>query len=372
MTAQRFIADHVLPLGSSGIRRVFELAATLDDPIDLSIGQPDFPVPENIKETMCGAIRGDRNSYTPSRGLPALRERIAADLKAEFDWEPDLFVTCGVSGGLLLALMACINPGDEVLIGDPYFVSYKQLVRLVGGVPVLVDLYEDFQARPDRFEAAITDKTKIILLCSPGNPTGVVQSAQSIQAVAELAQRRDLLLISDEIYTKLSYDGPSSSPVRFAPERTLLLRGFGKSHALTGLRLGYAAGPEEIIAQMAKLQQYTFVCAPHPGQVGALEAMDTDVSHQVDRYRAKRDLICAELKGAFDFVRPSGGFYLFPKVPKQYASGNAFVDAAIERNLLIIPGDAFSERDTHFRISYAAPDDRLRQGCEILRDLAAG
>ena len=191
-----------------------------------------------------------------------------------------------------------------------------------------------------------------------------------MQAIAELARRHDLLIVSDEIYCLLTYDGPSPSPVRFAPERTLLLRGFGKSYGMTGLRMGYAAGPADVIAEMAKLQQYTFVCAPQPGQHGAIEAMDTDMSAQVTAYRAKRDLVCAELEGAFDFVRPSGGFYVFPKAPDRYESATAFVEEAIRRNVLIIPGEAFSERDTHFRISYAVPDDRIRQGCKVLRSLA--
>lgn len=367
---RRFIAERVKPIGASGIRRVFELGASLDDPIDLSIGQPDFPVPDNIKNAMCRAIQGDRNGYTQSRGLPALRERIARELKSEFDWEPDLFVTNGVSGGLYLALLTCVNPGDEVLMGDPYFVAYRQLVNLVGGVPVPVNLYDDFHVHPERFEAAITEKTKLMILCSPGNPTGVVYREEEVRALAELAQRHNILVISDEIYDKLCYDGPSPSPVPFARENTLLLRGFGKSYALTGHRLGYAAGPDEVIAQMAKIQQFIYVCAPQPSQFGALEAMDTDVSSHVSDYRAKRDLVCKELDGTFEFVRPSGGFYVFPKVPKTFSSASAFVDEAISRNVLIIPGCAFSERDTHFRISYAAPDEKIREGCAILRELA--
>ena len=370
MTGQPFIAQHVESIGSSGIRRVFDLGATLKDPINLSIGQPDFPIPDNIKETVVRAVREDHNGYTVTRGMPALRERIARQLKDEFEWEPDLMATCGVTGGLILVLMACINPGDEVLIGDPYFVSYKHLVNLVGGRPVFVNLYDDFQLHPERFAAAITDKTKMILLCSPGNPTGVVYREDDVRAMAELAKQHDLLLVSDEIYAMLCYDGVNPSVVRHAPDRTLLLRGYGKSYAMTGLRMGYAAGPPEVITQMAKLQQYTFVCPPHPAQYGALEAMDTDMTAQVDAYRTKRDLVCEELKGAFDYVKPSGGFYIFPKAPAGYPSATAFVEEAIRHNLLMIPGEVFSERDTHFRISYAAPNETIRRGCEILRSLS--
>lgn len=370
MTGEQFIADHVKPIGSSGIRRVFELGATLKDPVNLSIGQPDFPVPQAVRQTINDAINNGHNGYTVTRGLPALRERIARELQEEFAWKPELFVTSGLSGGLLLSLMACINPQDEVLIGDPYFVSYTHLVRLTGGVPVCVDLYDDFQLHPDRFEAAVTPRTKIIILCSPSNPTGVVYEEEGVRAIAEFARKHDLLIVSDEIYRALTYEGANPSPVSFAPERTLLLRGFSKSHAMTGLRIGYAAGPSEVIAQMAKLQQYTYVCAPHPVQYGALVAMDTEMSAHLADYRAKRDLVCAELEGTFEFVRPSGGFYVFPRVPARFSSATAFVEEAIARNVLIIPGEVFSQRDTHFRISYAVPDEKIREGCDILRSLA--
>lgn len=371
MNVQSLLADHVAGIGSSGIRRVFELGATLDNPINLSIGEPDFCVPEPIKESMIQAIRNDLNGYTVTRGLPALRERISEELRREFDWNPDVFVTCGVSGGLYLALMACLNPGDEVLIPDPYFVSYKHLVRLVRGIPVFISAYDDFELHPDRFEAAITPRTKLILLASPGNPSGVVYREEDVRAISEIARKHDLLVVCDEIYHSLVYDGPCPCPVSYAPDNILLLRGFSKSHAMTGLRMGYAAGPSELIGEMAKLQQYTYVCAPHPAQVGALTAMDVDMSEQIAAYRAKRDLVCSELVDTFDFVRPSGGFYLFPKVPSGFANATEFVEKAISRNLLIIPGEVFSERDTHFRISYAAADQKIRKGCAVLQELAS-
>lgn len=370
MTDRKFIADRARNITSSGIRRIFDLGASLKDPIDLSIGQPDYKVPEQVKRAMVKAIETDRTGYTNTRGIPELRDRLHARLMEELNWDVPCFVTSGVSGGLMLACMACLNPGDEVLLADPYFVSYPHLVRLAGGVPVMISTYDDFQLHPERFAAAITPKTRMILIASPGNPTGVVYRREDIEALSALARKHDLLIVSDEIYESLCYDGPSPTPVRFAPERTLLLRGFGKSHALTGLRLAYAAGPEHVINEMIKLQQYTFVCAPHPAQYGALAALDTDISGHVRDYRAKRDMVCRELEGSYDFVRPSGGFYVFPRVPARYGTGNKFVTAAIERNLLIIPGDVFSAVDTHVRISYAAPDDRLRRGCAILRDLA--
>jgi len=370
MDLTKFVASRIGEIGSSGIRRVFELGASLKDPINLSIGQPDFAVPDEVKAAMTAAIRDNKNGYTLTRGIPALRDRIASQLHDEFQWTPDIFVTSGLSGGLFLALLTCIDPGDEVLMADPYFVSYTHLVRLTHGKPVLVDHYDGFRLRADLFEQAITPRTKIILVCSPGNPTGVVYRSEDMRALCDLARTHDLLIVSDEIYTALSYDGPNPSPVTFAPERTILLRGFGKSHAMTGLRMGYAAGPPEIIEQMAKLQQYTFVCAPHPAQWGALTAMETDMSEQIAKYKAKRDLVCDELEDSFSFTRPSGGFYVFPKVPTAYPSATAFSDEAVKRNLLVIPGEVFSQRDTHFRISYAASDETLKRGCAILREMA--
>lgn len=371
MDGDQFIADHVRTIGSSGIRKVFDLGATLKDPINLSIGQPDFAVPKEIRDDIAEAVTSGKTGYTVTRGLPALRERIAQSLKEEFDWSPDLFVTSGVSGGLVLSLLACVNPGEQVLFADPYFVSYIHLTRLFGAVPVPVSVYPDFQLHPDRFEAAITPKTKVILLASPSNPTGVVHREEDVKRICEIARERDLLILSDEIYNVLTYDRPSPSAVRYAPERTILLRGFSKSYAMTGLRCGFAAGPPAIIEQMAKLQQYTFVCSPHPVQEGAIRAMDVDMSEQVRSYGKKRDLVCDALSGVVDFVRPGGGFYVFPKVPDGFASGTEFAEKAIEHNTLLIPGEVFSEKDTHFRISYAAPDEKLLAGCEVIKQLAS-
>lgn len=372
MDGRNFVAERMSGIGASGIRRVFDLGATLKDPINLSIGQPDFEVPDNIKRAMIKAVDEGKNAYTQTQGIAPLRERISAELRREFDWEPEVMVTSGVSGGLLLAMTTCLNPGEEVLYGDPFFVAYPTMVKLAGGVSVTVSLYDDFQLRPELLERAVTPKTKMILICTPGNPTGIVAGDEDLKAIAEIARKNDLLIVSDEIYCMLSYDGPVPSIVRHAPERTLLLRGYGKAYAMTGWRMGYAAGPAEVIAEMGKLQQYTFVCAPHPAQYAAIEAMDTDMSVQLRQYTAKRDLVCRELEDTLEFVRPSGGFYVFPKVPDGFESGTAFVEEAISRNVLLIPGGVFSGRDTHFRISYAAPDEKIRQGCEIIRSLCRG
>jgi aspartate aminotransferase/aminotransferase len=357
-------------MGPSGIRRIFDLGASLKDPIDLSIGQPDFLVPDPVKQTLIKAIETNCTGYTNTRGIPELREAIQTHLRNTLQWDVPCIATSGLSGGLVLACLACLDPGDEVLLADPYFVSYPHLVRIAGACPVLVSTYGDFQLHPERFEAAVTPRTRMILIASPGNPTGVVYRREDLKALAEIARKHDLLIVSDEIYESLVYDGPSATPVSFAPERTLLLRGFGKSHALTGLRIAYAAGPERIINELAKIQQYTFVCAPHPSQHAAITALTTDMSMQVADYSRKRDFVCDRLEGVMEFMRPSGGFYVFPRVPASYASAHDFVAAAIKRNLLIIPGGVFSTLDTHVRISYAASDEKLARGCAILRGLA--
>jgi len=372
LTAEHLLAERSLAVNASGIRKVFDLGAKLSDPINLSIGQPDFDVPANVRQAAVDAIQSRRNGYTVTQGIPQLRDRLAAEVKADAGADLPVLVTSGVSGGILLALMATLNPGDEVLIGDPYFVIYKHAVRLVGGEPIFVDTYPDFGFNPDRYEAVITPRTKILVIASPSNPTGVVLSDEALRQAAELAERHNLLLIVDEIYNRLCYDGPCPSAIRHTPHRTLLLRGFGKSYGMTGWRLGYAAGPKFLIEEMTKLQQYTFVCAPSMVQYAGLEALDTDMSSYVDVYRRKRDYVYQRLAGAFDVTRPGGGFYIFPKVPDQYTDAMTFVSKAIEHNVLVIPGSVFSEKDTHFRISYATSDDKLEKGCDVLCKLAQG
>lgn len=369
-TPERFLSARSRSVDASGIRKVFDLGQKLANPINLSIGQPDFEVPEAVRSAAIQAIEGRQNGYTVTQGIAPLRERLEADLKREFGLDMPVLVTSGVSGAIQLALMAVLNPGDEVIIPDPYFVIYKHAVKLIGGVPVAVDTYPDFHFNVERFEAAITPRTKMLVLASPSNPTGVVLTADELRQAAELAERHNLILVLDEIYLALSYDGPCPSGVSYAPHRTLLLRGFSKTYAMTGWRLGYAAGPAWLISEMTKLQQYTFVCAPSMVQHAGLAAIDVDISGHVSDYRRKRDLVWARLSGTFELTKAGGGFYFFPRVPERFATSSAFVEQAIANNVLIIPGNVFSERDTHFRLSYATKDENLEKGCEILCRIA--
>ncbi len=365
-----WIADRTLSFDSSGIRKVFDLAAKMTNPINLSIGLPDFDVPEPIKQACIDAIQSGKNAYSQTQGIAPLRDRLAADLAAQFGHQDrDLLITSGTSGGLVLAMLAMINPGDEVIFFDPYFVMYPALVKLAGGVPVAVDSYPDFRLSAERVAAAITPRTKMILFNSPSNPTGVSASTADVQQIAELAKRHQIALVSDEIYSRFQYDSEFVSPAKFN-DQTIVIDGFSKSHAMTGWRVGYVHGPREVVAAMTKLQQFTFVCAPQPAQWAAVKGLDVDLDAHIHDYRHKRDLIVEGLRGHYEFTDSSGAFYLFPKAPARYASATEFVETAIANELLVIPGKIFSSRDTHFRISYAATDDTLRRGIEVLRRLA--
>jgi len=368
MKSHNWIADRAKKIEVSGIRRVFDLARSLKDPVNLSIGQPHFDVPEAIKAAAKNAIDANRNGYTVTQGIPELRDRLKADLVSRYPKpDRDILVTSGTSGGLLLAMLAVVNPGDEVIVPDPFFVSYPNIIALCGGTMVTVDTAPDFQIDVAKIAAKITPKTKVILFCSPSNPTGAVANSVVMKALAELARDRGILLISDEIYRAFTFDSPADSPAMY-DENVLVIEGFGKTYGITGWRLGWAHGPKFLIEEMTKLQQLTFVCAPSMVQYAGVAAMDYDVTGIVADYRRKRDLVCESLQHNFEFAKPGGAFYLFPKAP--WGTGTEFVTAAIQENMLIIPGSAFSTADTHFRISYAASDETLRKGCAILNRLA--
>jgi aspartate aminotransferase/aminotransferase len=369
---KKILADRTDKIDASGIRKVFALGATLKDPVNFSIGQPDFDVPEKLKDEAIKAIKAGQNKYSQTAGDNLLKGKIGAQIKKEFGWQnPAILVTSGVSGGLLLSFMALINPGDEVIIPDPYFVMYKHLINMLGGKCVFVDSYPDFKLPVEKIHQAITAKTKLIIVNSPCNPTGLVYSEPQMKALAGIAAEKDIPVLTDEIYQKFCYDSSCTSIANYH-EKTLLLRGFSKSYAMAGWRLGYVAAGEslkDVIKEMTKIQQYTFVCAPTPFQKAAIAALDYQMSDLVAAYRKKRDLIYEGLKDKFELVKPGGAFYAFVRAP---AGGSAteFVEKAIANNVLVIPGNVFSEKDTHFRISYATSNEKIEQGIEILNSLA--
>ncbi len=361
------LARRVQEVDASGIRKVFDLAQDLKDPVNLSIGQPDFDVSDPIKEEAKAWIDKGFNKYTVTQGIPELREKVRAMYARDGIEIDEVFISSGTSGGLLLALMTLVDPGEEVLIPDPYFVMYKHLVKLLGGVPVYVDTYPDFKVTAERLEKYITPKTKIMFLNTPANPTGVANNVDELKEIAELVNRYDIMVLFDEIYKVFSYDMEAGNIAKYC-KNTLILNGLSKSQAMTGWRLGWVCGPKELLEQMIKLQQYTFVCAPSFAQKAALAALDHPCDEQVNAYRRKRDTVYNGLKDKFNVVRPDGAFYVFPEAPG--GDGDEFVAKAIKNNLLMIPGSVFSERSTHFRISFAASDDTISKGLEILNSIA--
>ncbi|MBA4417247.1 MAG: aspartate aminotransferase [Syntrophus sp. (in: bacteria)] len=363
-----FLSDRVNNVRPSGVRKIFDLANKVKDPINLSIGEPHFDIPDEIKEEGIKWIRAGFNKYTPSGGIPELREKIYANLKGKNIICDDVIVTAGVTGGLLLALMVVLNPGDEVIIPDPYFVLYEYQVQLLGGKPVFVDTYPDFTLKEELLRAAITEKTRVILINSPNNPTGMVNSLEELEMVARVARERNLLLFSDDIYNRFVYDnGYTKDYLGQVYENTLTFGGFSKTWGMTGWRIGFVAGPKEIIQCMVTMQQYVFSSINSFAQKAAILALDYNTDALIDDYRKRRDLIYDGLKDKYRVVKPKGAYFIFPEVPD--GDGDAFVERALENNLFIIPGSIFSGKKSHVRISFAAREEHLVKGIEILRGM---
>jgi len=361
------ISDRLMNIKPSGVRRIFDLARQMKDPINLSIGEPDFDIPEPLKVEGIEWIEKGFNKYTPTQGIPELREKIASHLKKKGIHFEEVMVTAGVTGGLLLASLALINPGDEVMIPDPFFVMYEYQTLLMGGTPVFVDTYPDFRIREEEMVKKLSKKTKLIVINSPNNPTGTIYPKEDLMKVVRIARERDLLILSDDIYDNFVFDGPSCPCIGQLYEKTLTFGGFSKGWAMTGWRLGYVAGPREILQQMITLQQYTFSSVNSFAQKAALKALDFNVGDYIERYKNKRDLIYGGLKEKYRVQKPLGAFYIFPEVPN--GDGEAFVEKAIQNNLFIIPGSIFSKRNTHVRISFAASEETLFRGIEILNQI---
>ncbi|MEO0478768.1 MAG: pyridoxal phosphate-dependent aminotransferase [Planctomycetota bacterium] len=369
------LSERVQRIEPSGIRRIFELMASLEDPINLSIGQAHYDPPEALVEAACRAMRDGFNRYTVTQGLPDLNEKVLESLQKRSGHRPEAsLITSGVSGGILLGFMALLDPGDVVLLPDPNFTMYRVLAELCGAEVRFYDCYPTadrraFEPDPACFDELVCEKTKVVFLNSPSNPTGGLLSQPVIDAAVRAAERVGATVVSDEIYDAFVYDGNYASPLG-SYDKVLQLGGFSKTYGVPGWRMGYATGPSELLDAMKTLQQFTFVCAPAPFQVAVNEvAFGLDLSNYLEEYRGKRDRLAAELDPAYDLVRPGGSFYAFPKVPHD-VEVLRFVDAAVERNLLIVPGSAFSSRSTHFRLSFAIDDDGLGRGIEVLNELA--
>ncbi len=373
---ERLLSQRVIDIETSGIRRAWALAQECTDPINLSIGQPDFHVHDSIKQAAIEAILTDCNAYTRTAGENQLLQTIHKRLSNQFGWtfnsdsKHSAMVTSGTAGALTLACLAVLDRGDEIIISDPHFVIYPTLARIAEAKAVLCDTYPDFRMTAERIEAVVTNRTKVVLLNSPANPTGVVLTAQEVADIATLCHDRGILLITDEIYDEFVYP-----PTEFASSATtnddvLVIRGYGKTYGCTGWRMGYAAGPKQLIDEMVKLQQQTFVCAPSPMQQAMIGAYDIDLTEQIERFQKRRDMVVDILSDVTELVIPGGAFFAFPKVPKRLQmTGMEFIGTAIEKNVLAIQGGVFSAKDTHFRISYAVDDEQLEHGLKILRNL---
>ncbi len=364
------LSQRALGIKPSGIRKFFELGLSMSDPIDLSIGQAHFDVPDSVKAAAISAIEQGRNRYTVTQGIPPLREallqRYAGRLGDVSD--SDIMVTSGVSGGLMLCFLALLDPGDEILIPDPYFVMYRHLATMVGARAVTYDIYPDFRINADQIKQRITDRTRLIVVNSPSNPTGVAINESEARALAKLADDSGIPIISDEIYEDFIYAGRHVSPREFT-RNCIVLSGASKSMGMPGWRIGWMLAPKELSERIYTLQQFSFVCAPAPLQWAALEGLKQDFSVWRDEYRAKRDLVYQGIREHYRTVKPEGAFYMFPYLPEG-ADTDRFMKACIDRQLLVVPGAACSDKPGNFRLSYAATNEKLKRAVEILNDAA--
>lgn len=366
------ISSRLQKFESSGIREVFDQAKYLINPINLSIGQPHFDTPVVLKEEIIKAVQCNKNQYTVTQGNSDLIEILKKQIEKESQFIPEsLMITSGVSGGIYLSLNVFIEQGDEVIIFDPYFVMYKELIKFIGGKPVVINTYPDFTIQEERLSKAITSKTKLIIINSPGNPSGHIYSKEELDIVIKIAKKNSLYILFDEIYKNFNYTKEEFSAPYQEYDKVITLNGFSKSHGVTGWRVGYAYGNKMIINEMIKLQQFTYVCAPSIVQKAMLKAFEKNVIEEINQkvleYKKKAESVYQELSPFYQFSTAKGAFYNFIKSPYET---NEFINDALKENLLILPGKIFSEENSHFRLSFAAEDEVLLKGCKILKKLA--
>ncbi len=371
----------VTELEPSGIRRFFDVANTMENVISLGVGEPDFDTPWHIREEGIYSLEKGRTYYTSNAGLLPLREAISTYLSERFElpYGPDeILVTVGGSEAIDIGFRAMLDPGDEVIIPEPCFVSSLPCVKMAGGVPVRVSLEEkdEFKLTGEKLEEAITEKTKMVVLPFPNNPTGAVMSADELRVIAELVKKHDLFVMSDEIYSELSYQGKhvSIASLPGMAERTVVINGFSKSFAMTGWRLGYAAAPREIISQMTKIHQYVIMSAPTTSQYAAVEALKNgigDVERMRESYDQRRRFLVKELNEmGLPCFEPYGAFYVFPNISKFGMTSEEFATKLLrEQRVAVVPGDAFGQCGEGFlRISYAYSIDNLKRALEKIQN----
>jgi aminotransferase len=363
----KLISSNCSNLKPSGIRKFFDLAANMKGVISLGVGEPDFQTPWFIRDKAVKVLEQGKTVYTANAGLAELRKAISdyQDKRIGVRYNPtdEIIVTVGGSEAIDLAIRALINPGDEAVIVEPCFVCYSPIVELTGGVPVVIKTTpeEGFKLTPEALLAALSDKTKIVILPFPNNPTGAVMERADLEPIAEILRERDIIVISDEIYSELTYGTKHVSIASFEgmKERTLVVNGFSKAFAMTGWRLGYLSGPEPLIAQTLKIHQYAVMCSPTVSQYAAIEALrdgDRDVRRMVDEYDIRRRFIVSALREAgLECFEPKGAFYVFPSIAKTGLTSAQFCEQLLyKHSVAVVPGDAFGKcGEGYVRISYA-------------------
>lgn len=370
-----FVSSHIQSLPKSGIREFFDLVTTMPEVISLGVGEPDFVTPWTVRENAIFSLEKGHTSYTSNYGLLSLRKEICSYLAANYnlDYRPEseCLVTVGVSEALDLAMRAIVEPGDEILYTEPCFVAYPAEIKMARGIPVALETFEEneFSLSPEDLEKKITPKTKALLINFPCNPTGAVLSPEQMQAIADLVIKHDILLITDEIYSELTYSTryPSIASLPGMKERTIFLHGFSKAFAMTGFRVGYACGPKDIIDAMMKIHQYSMMCASITSQEAALEALrhgQNDMEKMRKSYLQRRNLI---VKGFRDIglpcVMPQGAFYVFPKISSTGLSSHDFArQLLLNEKVAVVPGSAFGACGEGFvRCSYAASVENITE-----------
>ena len=375
--SSRFVSPRVAEVPPSGIRRFFDVAGTMKDAISLGVGEPDFVTPYHIRSAAIDSLLDGETQYTPNRGLLSLREEIALYLQTRFSvsYDPDteIMVTVGASEAIDLALRVCLRPGDEVILPDPGYVSYAPCVTFAGGapVPVVTQAEDEFRLTADAVERAVTARTRALIFPYPNNPTGAVMTREEMEKIAQVAKKHDLLVIADEIYIELTYEGEklSFASLPGMKERTVLINGFSKAFAMTGWRLGYACAPEEILYEMNKIHQYAIMCAPRQAQVAGCEALrknrengyeDIAVMHR-SYDRRRRLMVDALRKMGLPCFEPRGAFYCFPSVKETGLTSEAFCTRLLqEYKVVCVPGDAFGQSGAgHIRCCYATDTNRM-------------
>ena len=369
------LSDKAVSLEPSGIRKFFDIVSEMPDAISLGVGEPDFDTPWHVREEGIYSLEKGRTFYTSNAGLKELKYEIAAYLKrrcqVEYDPDHEVMVTVGGSEAIDLALRAMINPGDEVLIPTPCYVSYYPCAVLADAVPVVIELKEEneFRLTAEELLASITPKTKVLILPFPNNPTGAIMEKEDLEAIAKVVIEKDLLVITDEIYSELTYSGDhvTIAALPGMKERTVLINGFSKAYAMTGWRLGYTAAPRLILEQMLKIHQYAIMCAPTTSQYAAVEAMrngDADVAMMRESYDQRRRFVLASLREmGLSCFEPKGAFYVFPNIKKFGMSSEEFAETLLKKEkVAVVPGSAFGACGGGFiRISYAYSLEALKE-----------